>query len=64
MRQMDTLYQIFNFPHYSPSQLAKLINTPELRLPVPCAFKPVQDVSAASVVDLIKGVWVGLLHSH
>lgn len=28
------------------------------------AFKPVEDVSAASVVDLIKRMWVGLLHRH
>lgn len=31
---------------------------------VPSAFKPVQDVSAAGVVNLIKGMWVRLLHSH
>lgn len=31
---------------------------------VSCAFKPVQNVSAASVVNLIKGMRVGLLHSH
>lgn len=31
---------------------------------VPRAFKPVQNVSAASVVNLIKGMWVRLLYGH
>lgn len=33
-------------------------------VPVPCAFKPVEDVCASGVVDLIKWVSVGLLDSH
>lgn len=39
-------------------------NILRLPLPVPRAFKPVQDVGAARVVNLIKGMWVWLLHSH
>lgn len=31
---------------------------------MPRALKPVQDVSAAGVVNLIKGVWIRLLHGH
>ena len=33
-------------------------------LPVPRAFKPVEDVCASGVVDLVKWVSVGLLDSH
>lgn len=44
--------------YQTPSQFAKHRNTSELPLPVPRAFKPVQNVSAASVVNLIKGMWV------
>lgn len=33
-------------------------------VPVPCAFKPVEDVCASGVVDLVKWVSVGLLDSH
>lgn len=33
-------------------------------LPVPCALEPVEDVSTARIVDLVKGMSVGLLHSH
>lgn len=33
-------------------------------LPVPGAFKPVEDVSAPGVVDLVKWVRVGLLDGH
>lgn len=32
--------------------------------PMPRAFKPVEDVGAPGVVDLVKWVSVGLLHSH
>lgn len=35
-----------------------------LNLPVPCAFKPVEDVCASGVVDLVKWVSIGFLHSH
>lgn len=31
---------------------------------VPCTLKPVQNVSAAGVVNLVKGMWVRLLHSY
>lgn len=33
-------------------------------VPVPCAFKPVEDVCASGVVYLVKRVSVGLLDSH
>lgn len=33
-------------------------------LPVPCAFKPVEDICASGVVDLVKWVSIGLLDSH
>lgn len=33
-------------------------------VPVPGALKPVEDVGAAGVVDLVEGVSVGLLHRH
>ena len=39
-------------------------NISRLPLPVPRALKPVQDVGAARVVNLIKGMRVRLLHSH
>lgn len=32
--------------------------------PVPRAFKPVEDVCASGVVNLVEGVSVGLLDSH
>lgn len=32
--------------------------------PVPCAFKPVEDVCAPGVIDLVKWVSVGLLDGH
>lgn len=35
-----------------------------VNLPVPCAFKPVEDVCASGVIDLVKRVSVGFLHSH
>lgn len=35
-----------------------------LNLPVPCAFKPVEDVCASGVVDLVKWVSIGFLHCH
>lgn len=33
-------------------------------VPVPCAFKPVEDVCASGVIDLVKRVSVGLLDGH
>lgn len=33
-------------------------------VPVPCAFKPVENVSASGVVDLVERVSVGLLDRH
>lgn len=33
-------------------------------VPVSGAFEPVEDVGAAGVVDLVKWMSVGLLHSH
>lgn len=32
--------------------------------PMPRAFKPVEDVGASGVVDLVKWVCIGLLHGH
>lgn len=35
-----------------------------LNIPVPCALKPVEDVRASGVVDLVKWVSIGFLDSH
>lgn len=32
--------------------------------PVPCAFKPVENVCASGVIDLVEWVSVGFLHGH
>lgn len=50
---MDAPSQIFNVGVSDSSQLAKVRNIAELPLPVPCTLKPVQNVSAAGVVNLI-----------
>lgn len=54
---MDTPAQVFSNCYQTPPQLANS-QISELSLPVPCTLKPVQNVSAAGVVNLIEGMWV------